>query len=458
MTTTARGSCTPPVIVSGEEDDVPIYFRFYRRDDDDDEEVGGGRGLYWCVIKTKTDCCCDFSGCAYNNEKVVSPPVFKQEPSSRVYSGCVAVGGTIYVLGGLDFKSVDKPRPPNRSFVAMRTQSLPNSDVFYIDTTTTPLCGPEGGSGGGWKKLDHSMNFPRSNPHAFTVNGKIYVMGGAQPSPKPEVLDTRRMDQGWRVLQDSTDARGQITGHAVIDGGKRICLQFRRMRHLYCYDVEADSWQVHREDVLGYPMPESGLLSWKSAFLDGILYYLDKERPGVMFGVDLDSAAAAEPKRVRLPLAKSKCEDWDWIPQPVLGYSDSVLPVTHLVSLGSGKLAVLWSGRGPSDELHVYCSTIKMSKEEKKQEEEGSGGDFDLVAFPQSLSHVLVHGSSLMDCIAVKGGQGHSSNLTIIWSWRSPSYDGFAIAFVSGGHELSKSTGNVGARIACGSFVVRIEA
>lgn len=245
------------------------------------------------------------------------------------------------------------------------------------------------------------MNFPRSNPRAFTVNGKIYVMGGAQPSPKPEVLDTCRMDQGWRVLQDSTDVCGEIAGHAVIDGGKRICLQFRRMRHLYCYDVEADSWQVYREDVSGYPMPESGLLSWKSAFLDGILYYLDKERPGVMFGVDLDSAAAAEPKRVRLPLAKSKCEDWDWIPQLVLGYSDSVLPVTHLVSLGSGKLAVLWSGRGPGDELHVYCSTIKMSKEEKKQEEEGSGGDFDLVAFPLSLSHVLVHGSYLMDCIAV---------------------------------------------------------
>ncbi|KAG5532556.1 hypothetical protein RHGRI_027001 [Rhododendron griersonianum] len=72
-----------------------------------------------------------------------------------------------------------------------------------------------------------------------------------------------------------------------------------------------------------------------------------------------------------------------------------------------------------------------MSKEEKKQEEEGSGGDFDLVAFPLSLSHVLVHGSYLMDCIA------------------SPSYDGFAIAFVSGGHELSKSSGNVGAKIAC---------
>ncbi|KAG5532570.1 hypothetical protein RHGRI_027010 [Rhododendron griersonianum] len=122
-----------------------------------------------------------------------------------------------------------------------------------------------------------------------------------------------------------------------------------------------------------------------------------------MFGVDLDSAAAAEPKRVRLPLAKSKCEnwDWDWIPQPVLGYSDSVLPVTHLVSLGSGKLAVLWSARGLGDELHVYCSTIKMSKEEKKQEEEESGGDSDLVAFPLSLSHVLVHGSYLMDCIAV---------------------------------------------------------
>lgn len=214
-------------------------------------------GLYWCVIKTKTDCCRDFSGCAYNNEKVVSPPVLKQEPSSRVSSGCVAVGGTIYGLGGMDSElSFDKPRPRNRSLVGMRTLSLPHSDVFYIDITTTTLCGHEEGGGGGWQKLDHSMNFPRSKPRAVTVNGKIYVMGGAQPSPKPEVLDTRRMDQGWRVLQDSAYVCGEIAGHAVIDGGKRICLQFWHMRHLYCYDVEADSWQVYREDVLGYPMPE----------------------------------------------------------------------------------------------------------------------------------------------------------------------------------------------------------
>lgn len=36
---------------------------------------------------------------------------------------------------------------------------------------------------------------PRWNPYVFKLNGKIYVMGGDHDSPKPEVLDTRCMDE-----------------------------------------------------------------------------------------------------------------------------------------------------------------------------------------------------------------------------------------------------------------------
>ncbi|KAI8570060.1 hypothetical protein RHMOL_Rhmol01G0003600 [Rhododendron molle] len=389
MTTTSSGSSSTPVIVSGE-DDVPIYLRVYRN-----ETYEGGPGFFWYVIKTMTDC---FNGFGASYEKV-SPPVFKQEPGPRDYPGCVSVGGTLYVLGGMDSK------PPS-SFFGVHNLSPPGCDVFYIDTTT--LCCPEEGvvSGGGWKKLDHSMNVPRTCPHAFAINGKIYVMGGQQ-SPKPEVLDTRRMEEGWRELQDSTDVPGQIDGHAVIDGGKRIVVQSRYEPHLYCYDVEADSWQVYLEHVIELPTWQPAFLDWKSAFLDGILYYLDHNRPGVMFGIDVSRPHdAAEPKRVRLPLG-SKCEDWGWhwIPQPIPENSDLALPTTHLVSLGSGKLGVLWSAFSPfrskKHELHVYCSTIKMSKEEKKHEEGGGDDDFDLVARPLSLSHVLVHGSALEDCLAV---------------------------------------------------------
>lgn len=59
-----------------------------------------------------------------------------------------------------------------------------------------------------------------------------------------------------------------------------------------------------------------------------------------MFGVDV--SGSRHEKRVRLPLDRSKCGDWDWqwIPQPILGY----LPRIFLVSLGSGKLAALWTG------------------------------------------------------------------------------------------------------------------
>ncbi|KAH7850068.1 hypothetical protein Vadar_027341 [Vaccinium darrowii] len=395
---------TTPVIVSGEHDDVPIYFRVDRMDEE------GVTELYWCVIKTKTDCC-EGRKCAC---KKVSHPVFKQEPPHRVYSGCVAVGGTLYVLGGREPPSSSIRRRVANNKKVFHPLSPPHCDVFYMDTTTTttPVCCSEEEVGVvsvvGWKKLDHSMNLPRSSPYAFTVDGKIYVMGGCHPSPKPEVLDTRRMDEGWRELQDSTDVPGRIDGHAVIDGGKRIVVQSGIAPHLYCYDVEADSWKMYREDVLGYRIRKPGflVLDWKSAFLDGILYYLDENRPGVVFGLDVsdETTAAAEPKRVRLPSGKFKCEDWGWpwIPPSFPDDSDLVSPEAHLVSLGSGKLVVLWSTRVRQEvsfEVHVYCSTIKISKEEKKQEE--GGGDFDLVALPLSLSHVLVHADSLIDCLAV---------------------------------------------------------
>ncbi|KAH7836116.1 hypothetical protein Vadar_032913 [Vaccinium darrowii] len=252
------------------------------------------------------------------------------------------------------------------------------------------------------------MNVPRSRPYAFTVDGEIYVMGGCHPSPKPEVLDTRRMDEGWRELQDSTDVPGKIDGHAVIDGGKRIVVQSRGVPHLYCC-VEADSWKMYREDVLGYGMRVPKFLDWKSAFLDGILYYVDENWRGALFGVDVSRQPddiAAEPKRVRLPSGKSKREDWDWswIPPSFPDDSDLVSPEMHLVSLGSGKLVVLSSATVRLEgryEVHVYCSTIKISKEEKQEE---GGDDFDLVALPLYFSHVLVphlRSSSLVDCLAV---------------------------------------------------------
>ncbi|KAF7148966.1 hypothetical protein RHSIM_Rhsim03G0269200 [Rhododendron simsii] len=106
-----------------------------------------------------------------------------------------------------------------------------------------------------------------------------------------------------------------------------------------------------------------------------------------MFGVDVSGSRHG--KRVRLScLDWSKCGDWDWqwIPQPILGY----LPRIFCVSLGSGKLAALWTGCTPPHRKgeHVFISTIQMSREEQ-----AGGADFDLMALPLSLSDVFVPGS-----------------------------------------------------------------
>lgn len=70
-----------------------------------------------------------------------------------------------------------------------------------------------------------------------------------------------------------------------------------------------------------------------------------------------------------------------------------------LVSLGSGKLAALWTGCIPphrKGEQHVFISTIQMSREEQE-----GGADFDLVALPLSLSDVFVPGSVVKDCLTM---------------------------------------------------------
>lgn len=365
------GSSIPPAVdVSGDDDVVPIYLRLIGENE--------GDGFYWWVIKIQT---AHRGRCSYQE---VSSPRLLTEKEPWLYSGFVSVGSTLYALGGRGTLTESKPIP---SWKWTRTLTPPLRDVFYINT----LC-PESG----WKKLEHPMNLARAYPDAFTVNGKIYVVGGVddysgKPSPYPEVLDTHRIEEGWRPLRGSNDVPHMIDGYAVLDGGKRVLMLSRADDcRLHCYDVEADSWQVYNKNV---SVGEAD--SYQSAYLDGIIYYLDYERPGIMFGVDV--SGSRHEKRVRLPLDRSKCGDWDWqwIPQPILGY----LPRIFLVSLGSGKLAALWTGCIPphrKGEQHVFISTIQMSREEQE-----GGADFDLVALPLSLSDVFVPGSVVNDCLTI---------------------------------------------------------
>lgn len=149
-----------------------------------------------------------------NNGKYIHPAL-PAEPH-RYFSGCVAVGSTIYVFGGEDPAYTQYLIPP-----CVR-------DVFYIDS----LC-PEMG----WKKLPYSLNKPRAFPYGLHIDGKIYVFGGHRDlrdpdmisTIEPEVFDTTSYKdedndkkEGWRLVGDSVDAPVIVNGHALLDGGKRI--------------------------------------------------------------------------------------------------------------------------------------------------------------------------------------------------------------------------------------------
>lgn len=277
-----------------EEEDASIYFWV---------RTGAAR-CDWYVIKTNS--------ITPSEDGRPVPPVFAREPNCRRRGrgACVALGSVIYSLGGEE----DPPGYVRCSPGPNLVRCNPLSDGYYIDTAS-----PESG----WKKLPHSMITPRADSYAFTTNGKIYVLGVTsyirfKPAIMPEVYDTLNDEEGWRVLADPKNVpASKISGHGVIDGGKRVVVHFRDEPHLYCYDVEADSWEIHRENIFD-------LDSGTSAMVDGVYYFLDDREPGVMFGIEVGTNASktGPPKRVALAWQP---KDYEWIPQ---SYDGSLVPRT----------------------------------------------------------------------------------------------------------------------------------
>ncbi|KAI8541521.1 hypothetical protein RHMOL_Rhmol08G0067700 [Rhododendron molle] len=343
-----------------EGDEVSIYLR---------ARMGDG-GCNWYLIKTNSDTSKDY--------KPV-PPVFAREPNRRRRGACVALGSVIHSLGG-------EEDPPGYVRCSPGTNLLrcnPLSDGYYIDTAS-----PESG----WKKLPHSTITPRAYPYAFTTNGKIYVLGvtsciRSKPTLMPEVYNTLNDEEGWRVLADPKNVPGsQIGGHGVIDGGKRVVVHFRDEPHLYGYDVEADSWDIHRENIFHLDS-DSGA----SATVDGVYYFLDDREPGVMFGIEVGTNASkmGPPKRVALAWQP---KDYEWIPQPY----DSIVPRTRLISVGKGRLAAVYNyARIEAGDLHFHCSTMQMTRLTN------ACGETVFMADPLCYSNVVVSGLFLEACIAV---------------------------------------------------------
>lgn len=141
-------------------------------------------------------------------------------------------------------------------------------------------------------------------------------MSSPAPTPVPEVFDTLNQEGGWRMLVDPPNVRGSnIVGHGVIDGGKRVVVHSCYDPHLHCYDVAADSWKLLRENILGYKITTS-------ATVDGVFYFLDDQKPGAMFGIQVDNCSTMmQPMKVVLT---GSPEDYDWMPQPGVAEEDYI--------------------------------------------------------------------------------------------------------------------------------------
>lgn len=302
----------------------------------------------------------------------LSPVFLEEAPTFRLHSACAAVGSIIYSIGG------GYPNDPDIHC------PVGLSDVYWIDTLRPKE---------GWRKLRCSMNYPRTYTRGIAVDGNLYVMGSRKSSLKPEVYiksdDNSGVEGGfWRVLRDSTSLKGiqvpgVVEGHAVVDldGGKKRIVMLSACS-LISYDIDTDSWSIYHTCIGNHP--------YTSAFLDGILYYLDHAHPEVMFGLDL-SKPNNQPKKVVLGSNCDKSQNCRW--------TDIICPTTYLFSLGSGKLAALWESDdnicdGPY-RMHVYCTIIKMSREAD------CDGQVNFVACPLSCSNYYVQGSMVSDCLAI---------------------------------------------------------
>ncbi|KAL7210787.1 hypothetical protein ACSBR2_013791 [Camellia fascicularis] len=352
---------------------MPIYFRA-RTDDGDD----------WYEIKS------DDSTTVDDQQNQIMSPIFPR-PNHLAQSSAVAVGSRIYVMGGCD--------------VSVEYTAIPETfkDVYYLDT----LC-PENG----WHKT-FSMMKPREAPYSIASNGKIYVMGSSamveeDPYPWAEVLDTD-LGGGWTPLLEDKPMDLFVTGHAVLEGGNRILVHSVFDPCLHYYDVQDKCWGIYSRDF--------GVNKSSSAFLDGVLYYVDWTTPGVIYAL-LVSNGETVPKQVKgledLPFDRYKnmaimrsfdCGDGDrysddldfeWVPAE---RPEGPSPSVNLVSHGRDELAVIWTGLDfwnvAGAVLHVYFSKLKISKVEN-----AAGVVDELVAHPLAHKHYRVRASMFVGCLS----------------------------------------------------------
>ena len=146
----------------------------------------------------------------------------------RREGGVVVLDDQLYVIGG-NKGSND------------RTATVLRYDITAATWASTAAVAPIPGPG-----LDHIG--------AVVLNGSIYMMGGWEENPVPDVATLLRYDpasNAWTQLADMPDSQG-ASGATVIDGkiyvvgGKQ---QGSRVGDLYVYDPATDQWEIEA------PMP-----------------------------------------------------------------------------------------------------------------------------------------------------------------------------------------------------------
>jgi len=159
-------------------------------------------------------------------------------PTARTGATANAIGGKIYVAGGVDSTGA----------------SVASVDVLDIASGT-------------WDSAAHDMNAPRSHHASAVMNGKLYVFGGrnrlADGTESPGILNTGEkydpVTDTWTAIHAMPSARrspdaGVLQGCAVVVGGEKKGTFPGTFYETQVYDPGSDSW----ESMAGMPTARHG--------------------------------------------------------------------------------------------------------------------------------------------------------------------------------------------------------
>ncbi|XP_022774346.1 uncharacterized protein LOC111316602 isoform X2 [Durio zibethinus] len=230
-------------------------------------------------------------------------------------SSCIALGSTIYCLGGFHKTKSSKLVTHTRK-------------VHCFDTRDP----------GGVRNKVPSMIKPRFQPHIHTLEGKIYVLGGLHKDdtsgPWLEMFDPCL--NKWIGLSSdpyiSTPLDSCFTS-ALLEDSKILLVFHDGQDYMHAYDIAMDSWYVYGDKFDRKDYPFFG----EVVTIDKTLYQYDCKDGIVAYDLD-------KKKWFRGQFWRSHLELRGLLSQPVDSQLESeVFPI--LLHIGGRKLCLLWQHR-----------------------------------------------------------------------------------------------------------------